>query len=365
MLSAMSTVLTHEPADTDATRVDALFAPPDRSSFRSVIPPDPQVPVQRTGWRRFLAPLTLLAGAGAAATIYFERLTPLLIVILFVMVVPFEKLFPRHRQKLRRPALGTDLAYALVGTPLAFVGGVVGFALAVVSLAWLPGLALRPVVGLLPELPKLILGLLLFDMVIYWSHRFAHEVPFLWRFHSIHHSTRHLDWISGLRAHPFDGIFLAPAFVMLIAAGFSPEYTGALTVLQFFIGIFSHANVRWRLRPFHKIVFTPEFHHWHHADEPEAINTNYSIFLPVWDLIFGTYYMPADRRPEVYGVSEPIPAGLARQLWHPFRGLRNPLRMLRHPWRTCREVISMVRRGIDQMVGSARRPRVADRSYTA
>jgi sterol desaturase/sphingolipid hydroxylase (fatty acid hydroxylase superfamily) len=363
----MSTVLTAEstPEQEFGIRPSPELAPPDRSSFRSVIPPTPQRVEHRTGWRRLLAPLTLLTGAGVAAAVYFERLAPVLIVILFVMVVPFEKLFPRHRQRLRRPALGTDLAYALVGTPLSTVGAVVGALIAAVSLFWLPGLALRPLVGLLPELPKLILGLLLFDMVIYWSHRWAHEVPFLWRFHSIHHSTRHLDWISGLRAHPFDGVFLAPAFVMLLAAGFSAEFTGALTVVQFFIGIFSHANVRWRLRPLHKIVFTPEFHHWHHADEPEAINTNYSIFLPLWDLIFGTYYMPADRRPQVYGVSEPIPQGIARQLWHPFRGLRNPLKMVRHPWRSARDVLSMVRRGIGQMVRSARRPRVADRSYTA
>ena len=45
----------------------------------------------------------------------------------------------------------------------------------------------------------------LFDLAIYWAHRWSHEVPALWRFHAVHHSTEHLDWISGFRNHPLDG----------------------------------------------------------------------------------------------------------------------------------------------------------------
>ena len=70
-----------------------------------------------------------------------------------------------------------------------------------------------------------------------------------------------------------------------------------LAVVQIVTGLFLHANVRWRWRPLHRVVITPEFHHWHHADEAVADNSNYSVFLPVWDILFGTYLMPADRRP--------------------------------------------------------------------
>ena len=134
-------------------------------------------------------------------------------------------------------------------------------------------------------------GIALFDMAIYWVHRCSHEVPALWKFHSVHHSTVHLDWISGFRNHPFDGAIVAPPFFFLFAAGFDATFTGALAVIQIVLGLFLHANVRWRLRPLHRVVITPEFHHWRHANEVEAHNSNYSVFLPLWDMVFGTYYM--------------------------------------------------------------------------
>ncbi len=196
----------------------------------------------------------------------------------------------------------------------------------VFSLAWLPGLALRPLVSQIPPLAQMMLGLVLFDLLIYWTHRFSHEVPFLWRFHAIHHSTETLDWVSGLRGHPFDGVILAPAFVFLLAAGFSPEYAGAITVIQILSGLFLHANVRWRLRPLHRLIITPEFHHWHHTNEPTAMHSNYSVFLPIWDIAFGTYFMPSNRRPATYGVDEYIPSGVVGQLLWPLRGIGNPLR---------------------------------------
>jgi len=271
---------------------------------------------------RLRDPLVLLALLAIGITLAFGAAPLFVVVTLFVIVVPFEMMFPRHGRRVRRPGVGTDIAYALVSGPLGAIGLAVGVVIGVVSFAWLPGLALRPLVGLAPPLAQTLIGLALFDVAIYWAHRLAHEVPFLWRFHSVHHSTERLDWVSGFRNHPFDGVFLAPAFVLLAAAGFSPEFTGALAVVQLLIGLFAHANVRWRLKPLHRVVFTPEFHHWHHANEPGAINSNYSVFLPLWDIIFGTYFMPADRRPQVYGISEPMPSGIVRQLLHPFRGLR-------------------------------------------
>ena len=97
------------------------------------------------------------------------------------------------------------------------------------------------------------------------------------------------------------------------------DRNGALAVLQFIVGIWAHLNVRWRLRKLRFLVLTPDFHHWHHANEPAAINTNFSTLLPVWDLLFGTFRMPDGPGPQRYGVDEPVPSSIGAQLLYPFR----------------------------------------------
>ncbi len=267
-----------------------------------------------------------LAGCIMAVSVITNASAPLLVVLLFVVVVPFEKLFPRHRnQRVRRTGLGTDLAFALATPLISAVGLIVALFAGLASMAWLPGLALRPVVHVLPAPLLLIVGTLLFDLVGYWSHRLAHENAKLWRFHSIHHTGEHLDWLSGVRMHPLDGILLGPPVVFLVAAGFPAKATGAIAAAQLIVGLFLHANVRWRLRLLHRVVATPDFHHWHHANEPAAIHTNYAAFLPIWDQVFGTYRIPQHRQPLRYGIDhgigEPHPSTFVGLLVAPFAGI--------------------------------------------
>jgi sterol desaturase/sphingolipid hydroxylase (fatty acid hydroxylase superfamily) len=290
----------------------------------------------------------------------FDKSGLAVIILLLVIVKPFERFFPRHRQRMRRVGLGTDIAYGLAGPALRLAQNVVGVAIGVVSLAWLPGLLVRPLVIRLPGPIQIVLGFVALDALTYWLHRFGHEVAFLWRFHKVHHSSPQLDWVSGLRVHPLDGAFLAPPLVFLVVAGVPLKATGVLAVLQLLIGLFLHANVRWRLRPLQRVVATPEFHHWHHANEPDALNHNYASFLPIWDLMFGTWFMPAGRRPERYGMDEPIPDGLVAQLRQPWQGLPRPRRLIadvmRHPIRTALITGRAVRRGLGQVSASIHRP---------
>ena len=256
-----------------------------------------------------------IAAAIIAGTIAVTRESLLPIALLFVLVVPFEKMFPRHKgQKVRREAAGTDLAHALMAPFTGAMSIALAVPIALASLIWIPALIVRPLVAMIPGAALPIVGILLFDFTIYWAHRWSHEVAFLWKFHAIHHSTKTLDWVSGFRNHPFEAAILAPPFVFLVVAGFTAEFAGILAVVQIVTGLFLHANVRWRLKPLHRIIITPEFHHWHHSNDPGAHNSNYSVFLPLWDIVFGTYFMPADRRPETYGVDEYIPDGVIAQL---------------------------------------------------
>ena len=276
-------------------------------------PPDPQTRRRAPRTRRHT--LMIVLGTGAAtASIAIGNGAVGVIAVLFLVSWPLERLWRRHPVPVRRLALRTDLAYAAAQPALQLVTLVVAVVIAVVSFAWLPGLALRPLVTVLPGWAQLAVGFLLFDVLGYWTHRLAHEVPVFWRFHAVHHSTRHLDWISGFRTHPIDGVFMAPAFAFLLAAGFGAKITGAFAVLQFLVGLGAHLNVRFRLRPLWPIVLTPEFHHWHHELDPTAHHTNYSGFLPLWDILFHTYRMPRDLRPQRYGIPGPMPDGIVQQL---------------------------------------------------
>ena len=300
----------------------------------------------------------MLAAAAIVTSALIDAATLLIVPVLFLVVVPFEKLFPRHRgQRVRRPLAMLDIRYAMTAPILNIATVVVAVAVGVISLAWLPGLALRPVVALIPTALTPFAGVVLFDLATYWVHRWSHEVPALWRFHAVHHSTEHLDWVSGFRSHPFDGAMLAPPFVLLLAAGFDPAFTGVLAILQIVTGIFLHANVGWRWRPLHRVVITPEFHHWHHANEVEAHSSNYSVFLPLWDIVFGTYYMPRNRRPMRYGVSEQVPATMLAQLRYPLHGVRSPWQCVRRPIRSVRAASGCTRRVVAGIRVSTMRPR--------
>jgi len=294
-------------------------------------PPDPAVRRRAPRTRR----TTLMIAAAtiaAVVSLFFGNEAILVIPFLFIVSWPLERLWRRHPVPVRRLALRTDLAYAASQPALQAATVVVAVVFAGISLAWLPGLALRPFVRSLPPMVQMIGGFLVFDFLVYWAHRWGHTVPLFWRFHAVHHSTKHLDWISGFRAHPFDGIFIAPAIAFLLAAGVGNTLTGALAVLQFFVGLGAHLNVRFKLRWLWPVVMTPEFHHWHHELAEEAHHTNYSTFLPLWDILFHSYRMPRDARPQQYGISEPMPDGIVRQLLFPLRGARRDWRQ----WRTRR-----------------------------
>jgi sterol desaturase/sphingolipid hydroxylase (fatty acid hydroxylase superfamily) len=154
---------------------------------------------------------------------------------------------------------------------------------------------------------QFVLALAIFEVGGYWYHRWSHEVPFLWRFHAVHHSSENLDWISAARLHPFEGFFaglvIGPPLVLL---GFQPVTVPIVTTALTLWAILLHANLRW-------------YHHWHHSNHPEAWNHNYSGLFPPLDRIFGTYYQPVHRRPETYGTDDHIPDGWWAQLIHPLR----------------------------------------------
>jgi sterol desaturase/sphingolipid hydroxylase (fatty acid hydroxylase superfamily) len=158
----------------------------------------------------------------------------------------------------------------------------------------------------------------LVDLLGYWSHRMFHTGRW-WPFHAVHHSSEDLDWMASIRVHPVNelvnNLWRATPVLLL---GLNPLVTASTAPVLTLYAIFLHANVDWDFGPLRGVIASPVFHRWHHSRDRQAIDKNFAGLLPVWDVLFGTYYMPRGRRPENFGIHEPMPAGFLRQLVHPF-----------------------------------------------
>ena len=159
------------------------------------------------------------------------------------------------------------------------------------------------------------------DFLGYWQHRLFHRRA-LWPFHAVHHASQELDWLSSVRLHPVNdiGAKLIQA-VPLVLLGFNLTTVAFYAPVTAFYAIMVHANLKWDLGPFRAVFVSPTFHRWHHTKAQEGLDKNFAGGLPLWDILFGTYYMPR-RQPTVFGIDEPMPESLPGQLLAPFRRAR-------------------------------------------
>jgi sterol desaturase/sphingolipid hydroxylase (fatty acid hydroxylase superfamily) len=233
----------------------------------------------------------------------------------------------RDHRRLRRGWL-LDLIYwfftALITKPIAQVAVIVTLA----PLLWLTGsssfeslLRGHGPFGRQPPLLQAVQMLIVIDFVGYWLHRAFHSAK-LWRVHAIHHSSAELDWLSAARLHPLNDIVNKRIQAMtVVALGYAPALLAGALPLFTAYAIFLHANVSWDFGPLRALLASPRCHPWHHTSAEQGRDKNFAGLLPLWDVLFGSYYMP-EAQPLCFGVSEKIPAHLLGQLLWPFKSGR-------------------------------------------
>ena len=245
-------------------------------------------------------------------------------VLTFALIfIPLERAFALHKeQKVFRRWWWNDLVYHLLNR-LFIKAGVVGLVVAALALSRIAmPEGLRNAVAAQSLWLQVIAVTLLADLCFYLVHRLFHEVPWLWNFHAVHHSIVEMDWLAAARVHPIDQILTKGSGLMIVfALGFSAEAIAVHATGYALQSYFVHSNVRFRCGGLRWLLAAPGFHHWHHANQPEAHNKNYAGQLPMWDLLFGTLYMPEGVTPAHYGVDDPVPPTYLRQLVYPFRRL--------------------------------------------
>ncbi len=233
--------------------------------------------------------------------------TGLSVVFLVAVFRPLELAFPaKEKQPFFRPAWFTDFLFFL-GQYLLW-NGLVFWCLAHFQhglTVFIPAEFRQAVAGQ-PFWLQVLEVVLLSDFFVYWGHRLQHRSAFLWRFHSVHHSAEHLDWLAAHREHPLDTIYTLtlinlPAFVL----GFPLETLAGFIAFRGVWAIYIHSNVRLPLGPLGILLGAPQLHHWHHARDRDA--GNYGNLCPLMDLIFGTHICP-DHEPESVGINAPTPS---------------------------------------------------------
>jgi sterol desaturase/sphingolipid hydroxylase (fatty acid hydroxylase superfamily) len=134
-------------------------------------------------------------------------------------------------------------------------------------------------------------GYFIMTFVYYWWHRWRHEAPMLWRWmHQLHHSPQRLEVITSFYKHPFEIVANAAlsSTVAMLVLGLSPAAAACVMLVSGVAELFYHWNVRtpyWLGFLFQR----PESHCVHHQTGLHSFN--YSD-LPLWDLLFGTFYNP-------------------------------------------------------------------------
>ena len=237
---------------------------------------------------------------------------------LFIFI---EKLVPKYEdQAVLRPEWQLDLLY--FGFNHMMISGfmLIGNAFAPTLFGWAVNAHVQGFVSGLPIIVQFLVLLACADFMQYWVHRGFHELPGMWNFHAVHHSTEHMDWLAGSRQHFVDTLVTrSMAMVPLYLLGADKAALDAYVIFAAAQAVFIHANVRIPFGPLKYVLATPQFHHWHHSSDKPAIDTNYSVHLPLWDKLFGTYHMPDEHWPAEYGTVTRLPRTYIGQLMYPFK----------------------------------------------
>jgi sterol desaturase/sphingolipid hydroxylase (fatty acid hydroxylase superfamily) len=246
------------------------------------------------------------------------------LVVLTAVFVPLERIFAVKPTKLFAKGWVTNMGWYFVNglVPVLLLGPPVAL-LAFVSHAILPA-SFTSTISALPLWARMVAAMFVGELGFYWGHRWTHEIPLLWRFHAVHHSAEHVNYLVNARAHPVDGAFTRLCGLMLLYAtglaspvGPHPTLIPAMVLLVGSLwSYFIHANLRLRLGPLEELISSPAFHHWHHTREDHR-DHNYASMLPFMDRVFGTFYLPR-AWPGEYGTDTGVASHIVGQFLDPF-----------------------------------------------
>ena len=257
----------------------------------------------------------LSAGAPLVAATYLP------VLVAAIAIVLLELRFPERLEwRPRRSDVAADAAFMIfvqIGLPrLLAVAAIVAIA------AWMHAQAPSPwwPHGW-PLLAQVVTMVLAVDFLRYWLHRACHNYMPLWRLHEVHHSPEILYTLNVGRFHPFEkALHFSCDSVPFLLLGVAPEVIAGYFLAYAVNGFFQHSNVRLRYGWLNYLVGSAETHRWHHARDPKRANCNFGNTTIIWDVLFGTWYLPKDGRQVEIGIMDrAYPKNFIAQMFTPFR----------------------------------------------
>jgi lathosterol oxidase len=241
--------------------------------------------------------------------------------LMAIIYVPLERLWPQYpEQGTFRKQWTLDVVYFMsTHFPIQILSFLVLLP-AVQATKYLGVPALQQLITRVPWLLQFFLAVVVADVTEYFVHLAFHKIPFLWRFHAVHHSSKALDWIAGSRSHFVDDTLVRGLVLAPLMLGFSKSIILWYLVFVTLHATWVHCNFGPNAKWLEKFLVMPRYHHWHHTSQKEGIDKNFAIHFPWIDRIFGTYYYP-ETWPEKYGLDgEEISPSFVGQTIEPFLG---------------------------------------------
>jgi len=298
--------------------------------------------------KRVLVPIGLFLAAGCGAALaqsgsgegqlverLYGPLAPLVWAIAAVLMqlgmialvaAPFQMLFPgvRREPKIRSYEFWLDILYhcqVLWLTPLAFF----------LAVDWLVDTVYRDehpwwaALAGLPYWAQVAIAVWAFDFLVYWRHRWEHELAPLWSFHAVHHTAEKIDFLTTTRLHPFEIALGALFNAAVVKLGISTSAAAVGFAIYLYYNYFIHTNVRIRFPGLLKYVLvSPFMHQWHHAKDAVAAGKNLGVIFAWNDWLFRTAHHPDDW-PTEFGLAAPEPERVGqsyvRQVLYPLQFL--------------------------------------------
>jgi len=138
-------------------------------------------------------------------------------------------------------------------------------------------------------------ALLMAEVWVYASHRLAHTLPCLWKFHRVHHTVVDMTWSATSRQHPVDFLFIVVgANLPAMMLGIDLKPIALLVILERIYTVLLHSDLDIQYGRLSRIIASPRLHRLHHS--PDCRNKNYAGILSFLDVLGNTFQAPVTKR---------------------------------------------------------------------